>query len=157
MLQGGPLASVNVESCEREQVGFWRGWVGFGEAGARTKGRAVDAKRGKKRLEEQNGGQRSPSGLSELRSVYSSGWQNQLCTHLHDSNECRQTHRRFPSSLPVEPAFACAAPYPLCLAVITVSLRSRHPPGGMNLLINLVLIVCAEEPIMSWFVYILAH
>lgn len=48
-------------------------------------------------------------------------------------------------------------PPPSRLSVITVSLRSRHPPVGLNLLINLVLIVCTKAPIKSWFVYILTH
>lgn len=53
------------------------------------------------------------------------------------------------SLLAVKAAFVCASPYPPRLSVITVSLRSRHPPGGLNLLINLVLIVCTKAPIMS--------
>lgn len=97
-------------------------------------------------------GEWSPCGLSELRSAYNSRWQKQLCINQGDSHE----HvLKMKTDTPIFLLFIagevgiCAAPYPLRLSVITVSLRNRHPPGGLNLLINLVLIVCTKALITS--------
>lgn len=98
-------------------------------------------------------GNRAPVGClnSGLFTAVGGKTNSALIYTIHMSTYFRytQTHQYFSSSLPVKSAFVCAAPYPLRLSVITVSLRSRHPPGGLNLLINLVLIVCAKAPIMS--------
>lgn len=87
-----------------------------------------------------------PRGPSELGSVYSCRWRktnSDLIYMIRMSTSFRYTQdapifsplRRPPKPAP---ASACAAPLPpLRLSVITVSLRSRHPPGGLNLLINL--------------------
>lgn len=68
------------------------------------------------------------------------GGKNHHGSDLHDSHE--YILRNIPCSF-------VPCPPTLRLTVITVSLRHRHPPGGLDLFINVVLIVRSEAPVMS--------
>lgn len=163
MLQGESLGSGEGQIVNESKSGFegLRVWAGWSGATERTKGQSRGSEAGK-RLEEWSGRRGAPVGCLNSGLFTAVGGKNPTLlefawfTGVHTSDahgrtdvspaRCRWSWRSF-----------VPRPYPLRLSVITVSLRSRHPPGGLNLLINLVLIVCAEAPIMSWFVYILAH
>lgn len=77
----------------------WKVWVGWKEATERTKESAEGLNHEK--MGRMKGGQRrgkwSPCGRSELRSVDSCRWQNQLSFNLDDSQEhVLQTHSDIP-------------------------------------------------------------
>lgn len=127
-------------------------WVRWSQATRESRAEEVyhEKVRRAKRARERKG-MWGPRGPSELSSVYNCRRQNQLCINLDASHEhILQRHADTPLFLLFTVGEVGVrshrAPTPLRLSVITVSLRSRHPPGGLNLLINLVLIVCTKAP-----------